>query len=91
MRYGIVGGGGYIGYHIAVSLISNGHAVVLYDLFQPDSEWVQDAEEVEAFRKQKQNLRFIQGDILSVDDLTKALSGSECIIHCGKINGIFFN
>jgi len=86
MQYAIIGGSGYIGYHIAVELVTNGHSVLIYDISQPDAEWVQDAEEQEAFRKQRLNLRFLQGDILSVKDLTQAMTGADCVIHCGNLN-----
>jgi nucleoside-diphosphate-sugar epimerase len=86
MKFVIVGGGGYIGYHIGLDLVIKGHSVVLLDLREPDVEWVEDAEEIPAFVNQRSNLVFRTGNILSAQDLGNAFHGAQCVIHCGEIS-----
>lgn len=40
LRVTIIGGGGYIGYHIGVKLFERGHTVTLLDISEPDSLWL---------------------------------------------------
>lgn len=82
MRFAVIGGGGYIGFHISVQLVSDGHSVVGFDINEPHPEWVRDAEELLEFRKE--HFRLVKGDILSLPDLMKAVMGADCVIHCGN-------
>ncbi len=77
MRVVIIGGGGYIGFHIGVEMKQRGHDVTLFDLFPPHSEWVGLRENM---------LPFVKGTILSVGDIEDVLikTKAEAVIHTGK-------
>jgi len=87
LKFVIVGGGGYIGYHIGVDLVTKGHEVLLLDIREPDEEWVQDALLCSEFLDRKGKLKFRTGNILRFSDLTAAFEKANCVIHCGKIHG----
>ena len=84
MKFVIVGGGGYIGYHIGVDLVTKGHHAILLDIREPDSEWVEDALTLPQFVQNSLNLKFVIGNTLCSEDLETAFHGAQCVIHCGK-------
>jgi UDP-glucose 4-epimerase len=76
----ITGGAGFIGSTLAERLVSK-NRVVLYDNLVRNS--LQD----KPFRNHK-NLTLIQGDILDVESLTRAMGTPDIIVHCAAIAGI---
>lgn len=95
----IIGGGGYIGYHVGVSMLERNHNVTLFDISEPDSFWLdlthmikisnnpQNSTLSETFYKQKaghKTLKFVKGSLLDPDTLTQVIKGADCVIHCGK-------
>lgn len=107
----IIGGGGYIGFHIGARLQLRGHHVILFDISQPDSFWLDITgltevasdivdsswSEGEIRYKKKEDssnknggssgnvLKFMRGSLLDKDSLDKAISGADCVIHCGNL------
>lgn len=75
MRILVTGGAGYIGSHVVLSLIEDGHFVVVYDNLSAGSpENLFDAAE------------FVQADILDSDSLYKVMSrGIEAVIHLAAL------
>jgi UDP-glucose 4-epimerase len=77
----VVGGGGYIGFHIGLTLLrqGKGQKVTLFDLHAPDPEWFPEGEE-------HSPLPFIQGSVLSLPQLTQAFLKvkANSVVHCGN-------
>lgn len=72
MKFVIVGGGGYIGYHIGKDLKSKGHSVLLADITNPDPEWGHC------------DIPLAKTNILDPNALEDAFKGADCVIHCGN-------
>lgn len=77
MRVAITGGMGFVGRHLARLLVASGHGVVLIargkDNRDPDTL---------ALR----NAQFACSDLSSVDELVRAFTGCDAIVHCAGIN-----
>jgi UDP-glucose 4-epimerase len=67
----VLGGGGFIGSHIADELSAAGCDVVVFDRFK--SKWL----------TQKQEM--IVGDVLDIDKLSEALIGASLVVNCAAI------
>lgn len=76
MKFVIVGGGGYIGYHIGQDLQAKGHTVLLFDIVEPHKDWTME------FSNAK--IPFYKGSILSLENLELAFSNADCVIHTGR-------
>jgi len=74
MKITVIGGSGYLGSHIADRLSSLGHEVIIYD--KKKSKWI------------KKNQKFIQGDILNLKLLEKAIKNSKIIYHFAALSDI---
>ncbi|MFC1804509.1 NAD-dependent epimerase/dehydratase family protein [Candidatus Omnitrophota bacterium] len=72
-RIFITGGAGFIGSHIAESLISKGHKVTIYDNFDSGSP--------ENIRSFKDKVKVIRGDIMDYSKLLRAMKGHDVISH----------
>ena len=76
----ITGGAGFIGSTVAGRLLDQ-NRVVLYDNLSRNS--LKD----KPF-KDHSNLELIQGDVLDLDHVCKAMQGADIIVHCAAIAGI---
>src|SRR5438552_8969484 len=76
----ITGGAGFIGSTVAGRLLDH-NRVVLYDNLSRNS--LKD----KPF-KDHSNLELIQGDVLDLDHVCKAMQGADIIVHCAAIAGI---
>jgi len=76
----ITGGAGFIGSTVAGRLLDQ-NRVVLYDNLSRNS--LKD----KPF-KDHSNLELIQGDVLDLDHVSKAMQGADIIVHCAAIAGI---
>jgi UDP-glucose 4-epimerase len=77
----ISGGAGFIASHIIERLIDN-NRIVLYDnLFR-------NALQHTTFLTHR-NVEFIKGDVLDFASMTGAMAGSDIVIHCAAIAGIY--
>jgi UDP-glucose 4-epimerase len=83
MRVVIIGGAGYIGYHIGLDLYHRGHTVTLFDLSYPNEEWL--TEWLELAGESENPLPFVKGSILSISQLNEVLKSTkaEGVVHCG--------
>ena len=65
-RFLITGGGGYVGFHIALKLVELGHQVVLYDLNYPHQNWaeyqLQETSQQQSIQTSYGSMQFIQGN-----------------------------
>ena len=75
MRYFVTGGAGFIGSNLCDRLLAAGHRVVAYDSFSTGFErFVADA------RKQA-GFSLVRGDVLDVEQVTRAMTGSDFVFH----------
>ena len=81
MRYLITGGAGFIGSHLAKSLISRSGQVVVFDNLSTGS--VNNLSEI------KDKIEFQQGDILDKLVVDKIVSESDYVVHLAAALGVF--
>ena len=77
----ITGGAGFIASHLCERLISN-NKITVYDNNK------RNALKFTPLLHHK-NLHFIEGDVLDLAHLRKAMEGSQIVIHCAAIAGIY--
>ena len=82
MKYLITGGAGFIGSHLAESLLKDGHQVTVIDNFSTGSP------ENLAAVKDHPLLTVIEEDILSGGKLEKAVADCDCVIHLAAAVGV---
>jgi UDP-glucose 4-epimerase len=70
----VIGGSGFMGSHTADELSKRGFDVTIFDLNQ--SPWL------------KKDQHMIEGDMLDIDEVSKALEGSKYLYHFGGIADI---
>ncbi len=79
MRILITGGAGFVGKHLAKSLIKNNHSVTIFDNYSNSSEM--------NIKSLLDKVKFVKGDITNYDDVSNSIIGSEVVIHlASKIN-----
>lgn len=76
----VTGGAGFIGSELAGTLVEN-NRVVVYDNLARNSLVHK------AFAKHP-NLELVEGDVLDLAHLRRAIQGSTCVVHCAGIAGI---
>lgn len=69
----LTGGAGFIGSHIAESLVSQGYKVAIYDNFSSGRN--------ENLRKIKNDIKIIKGDILDYNKLEASMAGFDIVSH----------
>ena len=75
-KFVIVGGGNYIGFHIAKGLNARGVFVLLVDSVEPSPEWG------------RCDMPFRKTNIFDRKELVRAFERAHCVIHTGE-NGLF--
>lgn len=76
----ITGGAGFIGSTLAGRLVDKNKVTVFDNL-------TRDSLKTKSFAEHP-NLNLIEGDILDMDGLTRAMEGSDVIVHCAAVAGI---
>lgn len=76
----ITGGAGFIGSALAGRLVDE-NKVVIYDNLSRNSLTNKPF-------KDHPNLSLVQGDILDFDELSRAITGADIVVHCAAIAGI---
>jgi UDP-glucose 4-epimerase len=69
-RYLVTGGAGYIGSHVVKKLLDEGHAVCIFDDLSTGN-----------IANKDKRAEFIQGSILDIDALQKAMAGVDGVMH----------
>src|ERR1700720_1668750 len=82
----VTGGFGYAGSRLVPHLLELGHQVRVLDLMLYTEAGLHALEKNPSFAKWKGRFDFIQGDIRSPDDVQRAVSGMEAIIHLAAIS-----
>src|ERR1700745_1658363 len=77
MRIAITGGTGFVGGHLARTLVSSGHAVVLVSRGLDNRD-----ETIQSLP----GTRFFSSDLSKVADLARAFSACGAVAHCAGIN-----
>ena len=75
MTYFITGAAGFIGSHLTDRLLAEGHSVVGYDNLS--TGWIRFLESASV----NPNFRFVQGDLLDREALTRAMRGAKFVFH----------
>jgi UDP-glucose 4-epimerase len=71
----VTGAAGFIGSHLADRLLADGHAVVGYDNLSTGRMRFLESASAHA------NFRFVQGDLLDREALTRAMAGADFVFH----------
>ena len=82
MKFLITGGAGFIGSHLAESLLADGHTVTVIDDFSTGS-----MDNLEAV-KDHSGLTVIEENILSGSHLEKCIAAADCVIHLAAAVGV---
>jgi UDP-glucose 4-epimerase len=81
MKYLITGGAGFIGSHLAESLIARGNQVVVFDNLSTGS--------VDNLSRVKEKIEFEQGDILDKLLVDRLVAESDFVVHLAAALGVF--
>lgn len=74
-RFFVTGGAGFIGSHLVSKLLSEGHAVTVFDnLSSGKNEFILDF-------KENNDFKFIKGDLLDLPLLNKSIQGHDMVFH----------
>src|SRR5260221_3064992 len=82
----VTGGFGYAGSRLVPHLLELGHQVRVLDLMLYTEAGLHALEKNPSFTKWKGRFDFIQGDIRNPEDVQRAVSGMEAIIHLAAIS-----
>jgi dTDP-L-rhamnose 4-epimerase len=82
----ITGGAGFIGSRLALSLVAKGHKVRVLDSLAPQIHGVE-PESSPLFRSIQGKVEFLRGSVTSRDDLMKALTGMDTVVHLAAETG----
>ena len=74
MKIFVTGGAGFIGRHLADSLLKAGNVVKIYDNFKNSSE-------DKVAHLLKNGATVVKGDVIDYDLLSKEIAGSDCVVH----------
>lgn len=77
MKIAITGGTGFVGAHLAVKLVHDGYDVALI---------ARGHDQRNAKILKLNHSQFFVSDLSNVDDLTRAFTGCDAIVHCAGIN-----
>ena len=81
MKYLITGGAGFIGSHLAESLIARGDQVVVFDNLSTGS--------IDNLSRVKEKIEFEQGNILDKSLIDRLVAESDYVVHLAAALGVF--
>ena len=82
----ITGGAGFIGSSLTLTLIEKGYSVTILDNLSEQIHG-QNPNDSELFRRIKDKVNFIKGDVTNKVDWLKALKGQEVVVHLAAETG----
>jgi len=75
MKVFVTGGAGFIGSHLADKLVDKGYVVTVYDnLSSGEEKYIK-------HNFEKENYKFVEGDLLDLDKVKNEIKGHEVIFH----------
>lgn len=79
----VTGGFGFIGSHLAETLVSKGYKVVVFDRYNNNNDygWLNNS-------KYKKHIEFVLGDIRDLDSVYKCMKKAKAIFHLAALIGI---
>jgi dTDP-L-rhamnose 4-epimerase len=83
----ITGGAGFIGSNLALKLVSKGYRVTILDTLSDQIHGDDPETTSPLYRSIKDKVNFIQGTVTSREDLLKAISGQDVIVHYAAETG----
>lgn len=83
----VTGGAGFIGSNITLKLIDKGYQVTVLDSLSKQIHGLQPSSTSPLYRKIKDKVKFIKGDVCCRDDWEKALDNIDYVIHLAAETG----
>ena len=83
----ITGGAGFIGSNLALKLIGKGYKVTVLDNLSEQIHGDIPENSSPLYNSIKDQVKFIKGDVTSVDDWKEALAGQDAIVHYAAETG----
>lgn len=83
----VTGGAGFIGSNITLKLLDKGYQVTVLDSLSKQIHGLQPSSTSPLYRKIKDKVKFIQGDVCCRDDWEKALDNIDYVIHLAAETG----
>ena len=83
----VTGGAGFIGSNITLKLLDKGYQVTVLDSLSKQIHGLQPSSTSPLYRKIKDKVKFIKGDVCCRDDWEKALDNIDYVIHLAAETG----
>ena len=83
----VTGGAGFIGSNITLKLLDKGYQVTVFDSLSKQIHGLQPSSTSPLYRKIKDKVKFIKGDVCCRDDWEKALDNIDYVIHLAAETG----
>lgn len=83
----VTGGAGFIGSNITLKLLDKGYQVIVLDSLSKQIHGLQPSSTSPLYRKIKDKVKFIKGDVCCRDDWEKALDNIDYVIHLAAETG----
>lgn len=83
----VTGGAGFIGSNITLKLLDKGYQVTVLDSLSEQIHGLQPSSTSPLYRKIKDKVKFIKGDVCCRDDWEKALDNIDYVIHLAAETG----
>jgi dTDP-L-rhamnose 4-epimerase len=83
----ITGGAGFIGSNLSIQLLQSGYSVSVLDILHPQIHGTDPEKTSPLYRRIKDKVHFIKGDVLNKSDWENALKGQQVVVHFAAETG----
>jgi len=87
MRILITGGAGFIGSHLAIRLVREGHAVTVLDILTPQIHGAEPEVTSPLFASVREVVSFVRGSVCDEATLAVCLQGQDAVVHLAAETG----
>jgi dTDP-L-rhamnose 4-epimerase len=87
MRILITGGAGFIGSHLALRLVRDGHAVTVLDILSPQIHGADPETTSPLFASVRDAVTFVRGSVCNEVELGASLRGQDAVVHLAAETG----
>ena len=87
MRILITGGAGFIGSHLALRLVRDGHDVTVLDTLSPQIHGNDPDATSPLYRSIKEAVRFVRGSVCDADQIASCLPNQDAVVHLAAETG----